>query len=405
MPKRAETTKEIFRQNQNKTPSFFKLIKNKSLLAGRWGLLFSVIFSIIAGGLAGYLVSSYWFNTQQPNSTKTNVNSNIIDFTKKITITDSNTALINKLSKQIVAIYAVKSANNWWQKLYLDNEFLGTGIVITSDGWIMTTSEVIDNPKRNYQIMTADNNYLAKNFIQDELTGVVFLKIDAQNLTPVQFADLEQLPLAQEVLVITADNNLNDVKVKISNLEKIDYFFQKSIKDYFHSTEKQDEYFLLKDLLPANSNGSLIANSQGEVIGLGQNVNQEDFFQTIIPASYLSQAVKNFLINKTEVKRSYLGLTYLDLSQTPNLAANLTADKKQGALIMSSKDLNIIAIKKDSPAKNILEEGDIILQVNGEEIDERNNFTELIQDYSSGNKIKLLIFRNGEEKEVEITLK
>lgn len=402
MPQRAETTKDIFQKDNKGLPP----VKNKKPFFSKLSLLFSVLFSIIAGGLAGYLASNYWLVNQNPESTEINLNTNqIVDFTKKITVSNPTTEVINKLAKQIVGIYSVKKGEDWWQKLYLDNEFLGTGLVITSDGWLMTTSDVIPDFKKDYQIMTANNNYyLAKDFIQDKLTGVVFFKIDAQNLSPVQFADLEQITIAQSAVALAADNDMNDLKVKISNLEKLSYYLQKSIKDYFHSTEKQDEYFLLKDPLPTNFASCLVANNQGEVIGLGSNLNKAENFQTIIPTGYLAQAVKQFLINKTEVKRNYLGLTYLDLSQNPNLPANLTANRENGALIIGNKELNLVAIKKDSPVKNILLENDIILKVNDDEINNRNNFTMLIQNYPAGSKIKLLILRQGEEKEVEVTL-
>lgn len=403
MPQRAETTKDIFQKDNKGLPP----VKNKKPFFSKWSLLFSVLFSIIAGGLAGYLASNYWLVNQNPEPTGINLNTNqIVDFTKKITVSNPTTEVINKLAKQIVGIYSVKKGEDWWQKLYLDNEFLGTGLVITSDGWLMTTSDVIPDFKKDYQIMTANNNYyLAKDFIQDKLTGVVFFKIDAQNLSPVQFADLEQITVAQSAVALAADNDMNDLKVKISNLEKLSYYLQKSIKDYFHSTEKQEEYFLLKDSLPTNFASCLVANNQGEVIGLGSNLNKTENFQTIIPTGYLAQAVKQFLINKTEVKRNYLGLTYLDLSQNPNLPANLTANRENGALIIGNKELNLVAIKKDSPAKNILMENDIVLKVNDDEINNRNNFTMLIQNYPTDSKIKLLILRQGEEKEVEVTLK
>lgn len=401
MPQRAETTKEIFEEERKKS---WKGVGLKPIW-NRWSLLLSILLSVIAGGLAGYLGGVYYINYQEPSSLTTNTNASIIDFTKKITIDDPGTEVIKRLTQQIVGVYKVKKSNFWWQKLYLENEFLGTGLVVTSDGWIMTSDEVIKDFNQEYQIMTANNNFfLTKNFVQDDLTGIVFFKIEADNLLPIQFADLDYLVPAQETIVIAANGTPGDAKIKVSSLEKLRYYLQESNKDYFHSTEEQDEYLLLRDKLPSNFIGCLAANLYGQVIGIGQIVAQGNEFQTLIPASYLEQAVKSFLVNQEKVARNYMGLNYINLSQNPNLPSNLTANLTKGVLLISSNDLYITAIKNDSPLKEILEEEDIILQINGEEINEKNNLTKLFQDYSGGDKLRMLILRTGEEIEVEFII-
>lgn len=407
MSPRAETAQDIYQKDQQQRQSLNfnskNLIKNQ-LFNNKLSLLLTVILSIIAGGLAGYLTSTYYLN-QRVTTKPTNLTNQPIDLTKKIKIDNPEGIIINKLTQQLVGVYEVNKSGQWWQKIDLSGQFKGTAMIVTSDGWLLTSSAVINDFQKEYQVITTNNNYyLTKNFIQDKLTGLVFFKIEAQNLNPIQLADSQQLLPAQEIIILASNSQSREPQIKFSNIEKLKYFLIKTPKDLYHLTETQDEFILINENLANDFSGSLVANLTGEVIGIGQNIEQTNNFKTIVPANYLKQAIIKFLPTKTKVIRNYLGLDYLDLSQNLNLPANLTANKKIGILILNNKELGITAIKKDSPAKNFLKDGDIILKVNGQEIDEDNNFTEIIQNYNPNDKIKLLVYRQGEELEVEIIL-
>jgi len=401
MSQKAETSQEICQQEDKQKFS------NKNLNFKNFYLSLTVILviAILTGGLSGLLVSSYYYNNKIITS-DLNLNRNIIDFTKKITIDDPNSLMVKNLARQTAGIYNLETTGQWWQKIDLEKRFLGTAVIVTSDGWLLAGPTVITDFKKSYQIITAEGSaYIAKDFYQDSLTGIVFFKIDAANLMPVTFYNQNQLGLNEEIVLMAASGYEATAPVIISHLEKINYYLQTIPKEYYHSTEKQDEFYLTKDLLPENFDGCLAANFRGELIGLGSNNLLENNFQTLIPATYLEQAVDNFLKNKQTVSRANLGLNYFNLSQNLNLPANYTANKRAGALILDYPESNLPAIKKDSPAKDILQSEDIILKVNDDEVNEYNNFTKLIQDYSSNTKIRLTIYRQGQEQDVEIILK
>lgn len=374
-----------------------------------WELVFYIIMPVIIGGFMGYLTSFYYVNRQDIFwDYNKNINAAVVDLTKKIVIADPQTDLINQLNQQLAGVYNIDASDSsWWQKLNVQNQFLGTAMVVTSDGWLMASPDVISDLKKEYLIITHNGNrYYTKDLVEDKLTAAVFLKIDAQNLYPVKFTDWETLPLGQSITVLANSGNLvNQPNVINTNIENLNYYSLNVSKDYFHSSEVQDQYLLIKDQLPLSFTGGLAVTLDGEIIGLGQKLEKKaDNFQTFIPGSYLQQALKNFLTDKKIVRRNYLGLVYLDLSHS-RLPENLTANRKTGIILLSNVDLKISAIKKDSPAIDILKEGDIIYKVDNQEINERNNFTKIINDYMQASKITLSLIRDNEEKTVEIVLK
>jgi len=400
MPERAKTTKEIFAEDQKKN---WQVLVNRPFWV-KSSFLITLLFTIIVSTLAGYLGAVYYIDNHYPNGLINDQSQKIIDFTKKLSLNDPNYQIISNLTNQAVGIYKLKSGNQWWRQLYSASDFLGTGAIITSDGWIMTSDKVIPDLNNSEYAVVLPNgkNYTATEFISDPLTKVVFFKVDASNLQPIQFAETDYLIPAQQLLVVAAGGNLNNSQINVTNVESVKYYDINSTVDYFNSTEKQNDYLLINDTLDKSFEGALATDLYGQIVGIATTLDTDTTLETIIPASYLNQAVASLLANKTTIVRNYLGLNYLDLSQRLNLPGSLTGGLTAGALVIGSTEFGITAIKTDSPAKGVLETEDIVLKVSGQALDEDNNLTELIQSYAPGDKLYLTINRKGSEMDVEI---
>lgn len=255
------------------------------------------------------------------------------------------------------------------------------GFILTSDGWIVTSFK----PENlDYVIITRDKKiYTIDKAVSDKLTPFHFLHVRAKDLTVRQFVNMDEIKNGQIALsvnwnnktVTTAIAGRQDKSGNILNFS--DSFFSR---------------ISLMDALGKEFAGSFLFNLSGDVIGL------IDKNGAVWPISHFSSAIKS-LFQDGVVKRPSLGVNYIDLSR-------LVSEKnsyKNGALIYKSAK-GIAVVKGGAADGSGLAAGDIIVSVDGQEINEGNNLTDVIQSFLAGDRINIVYLRDGEEKEVEVEL-
>jgi serine protease Do len=121
-----------------------------------------------------------------------------------------------------------------------------------------------------------------------------------------------------------------------------------------------------------------------------------------IPINVAKSAIDS--IKKTgRIVRPYLGVRYFEITPAVAKESNLPSD--HGALVQRGKGLADFAVVPSSPAdKAGIQENDIILEVNGEKVDETHTLIDLVQQYQVGDEIKVKILSKGQEKEVKVKL-
>jgi S1-C subfamily serine protease len=153
---------------------------------------------------------------------------------------------------------------------------------------------------------------------------------------------------------------------------------------------------------PGNSGGPLV-NLKGQVIGINTAVAADaQGIGFAIPINDAKTAIDS--IKKTgRIVRPYLGVRYLPI--TKDLAAANKYPVDYGALVVKGATTAEVAVVPGSPAdKAGIVENDIILEVNGDKIDENNGLIKLIQQYDVGTTVELKILSKGKEKTVKVTL-
>ncbi|TSC94966.1 MAG: protease do [Parcubacteria group bacterium Athens1014_10] len=351
------------------------------LLAGFFGCLLFLISKTInipfAGNLEKYLPKrEITIKTQE----KITVNRDVL-------IEES----VNELKKEIVKIvFTKKKSEKVTDNIYLEKEILGSGFILTNDGWIISTEAVISNFQKDYSILTEDNKlYPVEKIIKDDFTGVVFLKISASDLAVVNLSDKEGITSGQEILIFDKNANLF-----ISFLSKLKYCPLKEKTDLIRSAEKFCEFLLLDKELDDNFYGSALINLSKGFIGIVGKDNQ------IIPSYYFRNLINQVLKNG-KIERPYLGIDYIDLS---SVALGELGDVSQPNLA-NGKGVLVYQLAKDSPAiKAGLEKDDIILKINNDAVNHKISFQELMQDYKKGDILELSVLRLGKEMIIELKL-
>jgi serine protease Do len=272
---------------------------------------------------------------------------------------------------------------------------IGTGFIVSSDGLIITNKHVVSDTQATYKVVTSDNKeYEVKSISRDPSNDLAVIKIDASGLKPVEMGDSSNLKVGQYVIAIgTALGEFRSTVTTgvISGLGR-GITAGSAFEGY---AEKLDDVIQTDAAInPGNSGGPLL-NSAGQVIGV--NVAVAQGAQNIgfaLPVNVVKTALDTFGKTGSFASKPYLGVEY----QMIGMQAALLNDVPQGAYIVSVVD--------NSPAAGAgLQEGDIITKFDGKDVRENDSeLADLISGKKAGNLVTLEIWRDGETKQISVTL-
>jgi serine protease Do len=266
---------------------------------------------------------------------------------------------------------------------------LGSGVVVRSDGYILTNNHVIDGA--NEITVTFDNKreMKAKLVGTDAKTDIAVLKVDATNLPTIAMADSSKARVGDLVLAMGSPFGLKQtVTMGIVSARGRTGL---GIEDY--------EDFIQTDasINPGNSGGALL-NTHGELIGINTAIlannggNQGVGFA--VPAN-LARSVMTQVMEHGKVVRGYLGLLPQDI--TPAMAQALHSKQTEGVLIGD--------VTAGAPAAAAgLQRGDVILDLNGQKVEDSNQLRMRVSMTPPGTTVQLRVLHDGSEKTVAVKL-
>ena len=279
----------------------------------------------------------------------------------------------------------------------------GAGVIITSDGLIMTCLGAINSENSRYKIIAADGNvYDAEISSVDLWSNLVFLKINASNLPAISFGNSDDVKSGEKIVGIGNNQGGYRNRYASGQISSFNPTYNLSGKALSMSDKLEGIFEFNVDLGKDYVGGPLVDYS-GQVIGVLGSVEKEsqlDYFG--IPSNKIKLVMDRAI--KKELDNNYqLGVYYIPLTKTYSLTNNLP--QSEGALVYSSSGQQGLAIISGSPAsKSDLKINDIITQVNGEKISEDKSFPDLLYKYKKGEEIKLTIIRDSREMEIKVQL-
>jgi serine protease Do len=268
------------------------------------------------------------------------------------------------------------------------SESLGSGFIVSSDGYILTNAHVVDGANIVTVKTTDKREYRAKVIGADKQSDVAVLKIDAKNLPTVKIGDPNGSKVGQWVVAIGSpygfDNTVTSgiISAKSRSLPNENYtpFIQTDVP-----------------VNPGNSGGPLF-NLQGEVIGINSMIySQTGGFQGLSFAIPINEAikVKDALVKTGHVDRGRLGVTVQGMNQT--LAKSFGMQNPNGALVSS--------VEPGGPAaKAGLEPGDVILSLNGQPVSDSNALPAQVAGLAPGTTAKVQVWRDKGAKDLTVTV-
>jgi serine protease Do len=265
---------------------------------------------------------------------------------------------------------------------------LGSGVIVSADGYILTNNHVVNNASEIQVALNDGRQFPAKVIGSDSKTDVALIRIKADNLPALTLADSDQIEVGDVVLAIGNPFGIGQTVTKGIV----------SAKDRTTSGE-MDEDFIQTDaaINPGNSGGGLV-DTEGRLIGINAEIlthsggNQGIGFA--VPSN-LCRWVMDSLVKNGRVERGFLGVMIQNL--TPDLAKAFKLDRTTGALVGD--------VSPGGPAdKAGLKSGDVITQLNGQPIEDASQLKLRVAESTPGSNVQFGVNRNGEAKTFDVAL-
>ena len=278
----------------------------------------------------------------------------------------------------------------------------GSGFFVNSDGLIVTNKHVVDQKDVEYTVLTNDGKkHSAKVVARDPVLDIALIKIDSGNYPYLNLGDSDTLLVGQSVIAI--GNALGEFRNTVSVGVVSGLARSLTAGDNMGNSETL-EHVIQTDaaINPGNSGGPLLDLS-GDVIGVNVAVAQGS--QSIgfaLPVNSIKSAI-NSVKSTGKIVRPYLGVRYISIDSNIKDKNNLSVD--YGVLVQRGTTASDLAVIPGSPAdKAGIVENDIILEVNGVKIDDKNSLANIVRQKNVGDVINLKISHKGTEKTVQVTL-
>lgn len=270
----------------------------------------------------------------------------------------------------------------------------GSGIIISKDGYIVTNNHVVEHANKVTVGLYDKRTFDAKVIGTDPLTDLAVVKIDADNLPVAYLGDSDQLKVGQWVMAIGNPLSLAST-VTAGIVSAMGRGQLGLIKDSYGV-----EDFIQTDaaINPGNSGGALVDLS-GSVVGVNSAIATQTGtyigYGFAIPIN-LAKSVAKDLIANGKVSRGYIGINIGNVDDA--IAKSIGMDKPHGVIIQG-------ILKDGAASESDLRPGDVILSVDGKEVDAPNQLQSYVASQTAGTTIKLKIYRDGETLERKVTLK
>jgi len=278
----------------------------------------------------------------------------------------------------------------------------GSGFIVSADGMIVTNRHVVDQDEVEYTVFMNDGTkFDAQVLARDTVNDLAVIKIEGSDLPYLEFANSNELKVGQTVIAI--GNALAEFRNTVS--VGVISGLSRSITagNGMGQSEQLDEVIQTDAAInPGNSGGPLL-NLSGQVIGVNVAVALgSENIGFALPANVASNIVNS--VNETgRIVRPYIGVRYAMV--TPALVEKNKLQVDHGALIVRGESVEELAVMPGSPAdKAGLTEGDIILEVDGQRLDEETTLADIIKKKQVGDALSLKLQSKGEEKTVSVTL-
>ena len=269
----------------------------------------------------------------------------------------------------------------------------GSGVIISSDGYILTCAHVVDGAS-TITVTIDDKDYTATLVGEDTTSDIAVIKIDADGLTPATVGNSDSLKVGQSVMAV--GNPLGELGGTVTG-GMISALNRSVTIQGSSSVNTMSLIQMDASVSPGNSGGGLF-NMNGELVGIVNAKSSSSDAEGLgfaIPINDAIKVAQELLENGYVTGRPYLGITYLAVTDAQ------TASQ----LGVNAYGVYVVEVVKGGPAEKAgLQAGDRIVSVDGTEIASKDDLGTLMQKPAAGDTLSITIARDGQMQTVNVTL-
>ena len=369
--------------------SYNKPPKKRGLLSY---FIVALVAALIGGVISAYIAPTYLYGRLMPIPEIYKNSGSTISNEIKITPTEdisAVTAVAKKAIGSVVGITTVQVQRELiWER---EVQGVGSGVIVDSNGYILTNSHVIGDGKAKRINVLFENGDKAEGRVlwNDSALDLAVVKVEARNLQVADLGDSDNLEVGQ-------------LAVAIGNPLGLD--FQRTVTSGvisgLHRSIRVDEYNIMEDLIqtdasinPGNSGGPLL-NNKGEVIGVNTaKIKTGEGLGFAIPINVAKPIVEQ-VIKEGDFTNVYIGFQGTEVERY---------ERQLGIDLHIDSGVVVIEVLPDSPAEKAnLKAMDVIVKIDNQPIDSMIQLRKILYKYKVGDKAGLTIYRNGREEKTEI---
>ncbi len=403
-----------FKTVQN-TNTYKAAYKNETSSKTKVGFGKSVLIPFFSGVMGCVIVLGTCFGVPSirskilniPTSTTNNSDSQNAGYVSQTSLSNySDTSIFaaNKVLPSIVGIeveYNVNSLMSMFgrQAQTSTAKASGSGIIMSDDGYILTNNHIVatSSSESYYEVSEAtkitvtlfndENQYEAKIIGTDEQTDLAVIKIEKTGLSKAEFADSDNIKVGEFAMAVG-----NPLGMQSSITCGVISAVNREVTD---SDGKKFTLIQTDAAINSGNSGGALVNSEGKVIGIntlklsGTGIEGMGF---AIPINSTTD-ITSQLIQYSKVKRPYIGISGMDLTEQVAKANKLEV----GIYVKSIDDFS-------AGEKAGIKIGDVIIEADGKKITKMDELNEIKNTHKIGDEMKIKVNRNGQEKELTITL-
>lgn len=414
MDEKKEEKVDGFKTVQN--PSTYKTVyQSETTTKSKIGFGKGVLLPFFSGVIGCSVVLGTCFGIPSIRSKILNTNSNTenssnlqnvgyVTQTSLSNYSDTSIYAANKILPSIVGIkveYNVNSLISMFGRQTQTSTATasGSGIIISDDGYILTNNHIVSSSSTEsyYEVSEAtkvtvtlfndETEYEAKIIGKDEQTDLAVIKIEKTGLSKAEFADSDNIKVGEFAMAVGnplgMQSSITCGVISAVNREVID------------SDGKKFTLIQTDAAINSGNSGGALVNSEGKVVGIntlklsGTGIEGMGF---AIPINSTTD-ITSQLIQYSKVKRPYIGISGMDLNEQTAKANNLVV----GIYVKSVDDFS-------AGEKAGIKIGDVIIEADGKKITKMDELNEIKNSHKIGEEMKIKVNRNGQEKELTITL-
>ena len=269
----------------------------------------------------------------------------------------------------------------------------GSGVIISSDGYILTCAHVVDGAS-NITVTINDKDYTATLVGEDTTSDIAVIKIDANGLTPATVGDSDSLKVGQNVMAV--GNPLGELGGTVTG--GMISALNRSVTIQGSSSVNTMSLIQMDASVSPGISGGGLFNMNGELVGIVNAKSSSSDAEGLgfaIPINDAIKVAQELLENGYVTGRPYLGITYLAVTDAQ------TASQ----LGVNAYGVYVVEVVKGGPAEKAgLQAGDRIVSVDGTEIASKDDLGTLMQKHAAGDTLSITIARDGQMQTVNVTL-